>query len=118
MCLDSDEAEVTDMNCVIYIDNASLMHLVAVKLKMMEDEMTEMLYKEILIFICLKCYKECGVLDAWPEGGTTMACPSCGTTLTLVPIDELERQEEYRTDLCNSLRMLIDLWKQADMLTR
>ena len=115
--LDPDEPDIADIreHGLVYVSYGSALSSIAAKLELIGGEVDEILHEDPHAFLCPRCHKGCGVLEAWPEGGTVMTCPSCGAALSLVPRDELERQEQCKEGLCMDRRVLADLLKAAQL---
>ncbi|OAA34401.1 hypothetical protein ISF_10015 [Cordyceps fumosorosea ARSEF 2679] len=115
--LDPDELDMAYIreHGLVYASYGSTLSFIAAKLEASGALVNEILHKDPQIFSCPRCHKGCGALDAWPEGGTIMTCPGCGAALSLVPANELERQEQHKEELCMDRRVLADLLKAAQL---
>ncbi|KAM3503650.1 hypothetical protein MY11210_008635 [Beauveria gryllotalpidicola] len=100
---------------LVYASYGSTLSFVAARLEALWEQVDEILHKDPDIFSCPRCHKGCAALEAWPEGGTVMTCPGCGAVLSLVPIIELERQEERKARLCKDRGVLADLLRAAQL---
>ncbi|KAK8150613.1 hypothetical protein G3M48_000486 [Beauveria asiatica] len=112
-----DEPDLADIreHGLVYASYGSALSFIAARLEGIGQQVDEILHKDPQVFSCPRCHKGCGALEAWPEGGTVMTCPGCRAVLSLVPIIELQRQEQHKERLCIDRRVLADLLKAAQL---